>query len=155
MIFIAAIAVDQITKFIIIERHELVNLKMNPIKLIPDVFEITYHTNTGMGWGMFQGSNTLLFCCVTIILLGMIFMLIKLKPKSVIVMTSSALVIGGAVGNLIDRVNLGYVVDFLHLSLINFPIFNIADSCVSVGAVIFAVYIFITERKNADQPESA
>ena len=82
-----------------------------------------------------------------VIAAAVVYVAVK-RPKNALLMTALTFMVGGAVGNLIDRVRLGYVIDFFDFRLIHFPIFNIADCFVTIGAVIFAVYvIFFSDKK--------
>lgn len=137
-------ALDQIVKLIVAENLA----QVGTVALIRNVFHLTYCENTGAGFGIFADYTWLLsaltFCIVAA---AVIYVLFK-RPKSALLMTGLTFVVGGAIGNLIDRVRLGYVIDFLDFRLIHFPVFNIADCFVTVGAVIFAVYVlFFSDKK--------
>ena len=96
---------------------------------------------------MYKGGRWFFIITTVLILCGIVFMLIKYKPQQKLVKVSSALVMAGAVGNLIDRIYNGFVVDFIDFRVINYPVFNIADCCVVVGAVLFAVWVIFFEKK--------
>lgn len=117
--------------------------------LIPGVISIaTNHGNTGAAFGMFEG-KTLALIIVTIIMLVALFIYNHfVKNKSVFYCLSFSFVVGGAVGNLIDRCVLGYVRDFIYLDFWpSFPIFNIADSFLCIGCVMLAIYILFLQSK--------
>ncbi len=142
IIFIAAI--DQIVKLVAVKTL----FTIGTIPLIQNVFHFTYCENTGAGFGLFSDHTWLLaVLTLVIVAVALLYVLVK-KPESKLLLTAIMFMAGGAVGNLIDRVRLGYVVDFIDLRLIHFPIFNIADCFVTVGAILFAVYvIFYSDKK--------
>ena len=118
------------------------------IPLIEDVFHLTYVENTGAGFGVFADYTWLLTAMTLIIIIFVVSYVVVKKPKNRVLITALIFMMGGAVGNMIDRVRLGYVIDFFDFTLIDFPVFNVADCFITVGAVIFAVYvIFFSEKK--------
>ena len=80
-------------------------------------------------------------------IIGLIIFIIKDKNKHPFMMLSTSAVIAGGIGNLIDRVRLGYVIDYLDVKLFNFAIFNFADICVVLGAICLVIYILFIEKK--------
>ena len=117
---------DQLTKFFV----------LNNI-----IIQITYTTNTGAGFGILKNSTQLLIW-FSIIILGLIFCLYdELKNKTTRI--SAALIIGGTVGNLIDRIRFGYVIDFIDLKI--WPSFNIADTAITIGAVVLIIHLLKKE----------
>ena len=122
--------------------------------VIPGFLNLTYLTNTGAAFGMLAGQPTLwrqlFFVGVALVALVAIFFLHKrIASESRWYTVSLALIAGGAVGNLIDRVRLGSVVDFLdvYLTTHHWPAFNVADSAITVGVGIFLVVNFVQSRK--------
>lgn len=139
LIIIGVVALDQITKAL--ARHFLMALTSVPV--IPNVFHLTYIENTGAAFSLLAGRSALLIV-ITVVLIAVLCAWLYLLPKSrryLPLDTALALVIGGAVGNLIDRIVFGYVIDFFDFRLIGFAIFNVADVFVVVGCalVILAV----------------
>ena len=118
------------------------------IPVIEDVFHFTYHGNTGMAFGMFADNKALLIVLCAVILLILCIVIYKLKPKNWLAKISFGMVIGGAIGNVFDRIAYGFVIDFLDFCLINYPIFNVADCFVLVGTILLAIYIvfFVKEE---------
>ena len=96
--------------------------------------------NTGGIWGLFQGGNFLFILLTVIILLGILFYLRRIFAASKIVWVSFALVFGGGFGNLIDRIALGYVIDFIDFTF--WPAFNIADSAISIAIILLLFHEF-------------
>ena len=136
-----AVAADQLTKYLAV-------LYLKPIHSFPlwqDVFHLTYLENRGAAFGMLQNQRWL-FLVVTLLTVAIIVAYI-LYDKKMRVLTgiALALIAGGGVGNLIDRMATGAVVDFLDFTLINFAIFNVADICVCVGAGLFLLSYILEE----------
>ncbi len=142
-IFIIAI-LDQAAKFF--AAGLLSNVKTIP--LLEDVFHLTYVENTGAGFGVFSGYTWMLTTLTVIIILAVIIYMLVKKPKNPWLVTALTFMMGGAVGNVIDRIRIGYVIDFFEFAFIDFPVFNIADCFITVGAVIFAIYvIFLSDKE--------
>ncbi|MBE5881116.1 MAG: signal peptidase II [Lachnospiraceae bacterium] len=138
-IFAILVVLDQVTKMIAVE-----HLKDKPsIELIPGVFELQYLENRGAAFGMLQNGKVFFVFAAVVMLTAIVFVLIKApvsrkyRPWHVFLVMIAA----GGIGNMIDRLRLDYVVDFFYFSLINFPIFNVADIFVSVGTFLFVVFI--------------
>jgi len=116
----------------------------NGVVLIKDIFKLEYLENRGAAFGILQNKLILLALVTLLVIAGMIYYIIKYKPKSKFLRISFALIISGALGNLYDRLFYKYVVDFVLLhykEIYYFPTFNIADSLVVVGTVILAISI--------------
>ncbi len=115
------------------------------------VFHLTYVENRGAAFGMMQGAR-IFFIVATLIIIGAIFIFArKSKSNSKCLKLSLSLITAGAVGNLIDRIFRGYVVDFFDFCLIDYPVFNFADICVCIGAALLVIFvIFIEGRNNED-----
>ena len=136
IIIIILVLIDQLTKQMLINKN---------ICIIPNVLDLTYIQNSGAAFGI--GSNFFVMCSsIIIILLFMAYLYVdREKINNFFPYT---LVISGAVGNLIDRIIRGYVIDFIDISFLNFPCFNIADICVVVGIVVLIILISIKIIKN-------
>ncbi|MEE1043509.1 MAG: signal peptidase II [Clostridia bacterium] len=119
------------------------------VPVFKDVFHLTYHSNTGMAFGMLAGNKGLLICICAVVLLVIGIIIYKSKPQKIIEKLCYGMIIGGAVGNVFDRISYGFVIDFLDFRIINYPIFNVADCFVVVGAIMLCVYIlFFDKRKD-------
>lgn len=133
------ILADQLTKYIAV-----VHLKDKPaLPIISDVLELNYLENRGAAFGMLQNQK-IFFVFVAVIILAVIgYVLFKMpeKKKYAILHVLLVLIASGAVGNLIDRLRLDYVVDFISFVLIHFPIFNVADIYVTVATTILVVLL--------------
>ncbi len=116
----------------------------NGVVLIKDFFKLEYLENRGAAFGILQNKLILLALVTLLIISGMIYYIIKYKPKSKFLRISFAFIISGALGNLYDRVFYKYVVDFIlihYKEVYYFPTFNIADMLVVVGTAILAISI--------------
>ena len=138
---IFGIVLDQLTKLLAVSH--LAPIDTHPI--IEGVFHFTYHENTGMAFSLLSGEGQrwifILVSAITIVALSVYLFLGRAQNK--IYASSICLILSGGIGNMIDRLALGYVVDFIDVRLINFAVFNIADSLVTVGAgVLIAALIF-------------
>lgn len=139
LFFILLVILDQITKNLAV-----VYLKDKPAYVIWDgVFELHYLENSGAAFGMLQNQKVLFVTIAAFILLIIGYILIKLPRNRHYAMLEALLVLiaSGAVGNMVDRVQFNYVVDFFYFKLIDFPIFNVADIYVSVSCVLLAVLV--------------
>ena len=143
--FIAAVFVDQITKYLAV-----IFLKnKNPFVLIDGVFQLRYLENRGAAFGMMQNMQYLFIAgaIIIVVIFAFLYGRIPFQKKYLPLRICGILICAGAVGNMIDRVSQGYVVDFLYFNLINFPIFNVADCYVTVGAFLLVVLIFFYYRE--------
>ncbi len=113
--------------------------------LIQDVLHLTYLENRGAAFGMMQGKKWLLVWATAIVLLVLILAVMAGKIKGTFPLFSVCVIIGGGIGNLIDRVYRGYVIDYIHVKIINFAIFNFADICVTVGTAMLICYLLFHE----------
>ncbi|WP_081848685.1 signal peptidase II [Clostridium sp. KNHs205] len=133
---ILLIGFDQFTKYLVVQ-----NLQDNPFILIPKVFQLTYHENDGAVWGILSGRTIFLVLMAVILLSFMVFIYIKVPNEKRYNALHIILIFicAGAVGNLLDRILKGYVVDFLYFELIDFPIFNVADCYITISSVLLVL----------------
>lgn len=116
----------------------------NAITIINNFFDLEYLENRGAAFGIFQNKVAFLVIITSIVILAMIYFLFKNKNNSKLLKWSLYLVIAGAIGNLIDRVSLGFVVDFLkfhYKDVYYFPTFNMADTFVVIGTALLMLYV--------------
>ncbi len=140
VIVLSIIIFDQVTKYFVAG-----NLALHkPIEIIKGFFYITYAKNTGAAWSILEGNTFFLTFISFIVSAAMVYWLFKNKNEGKLVRISVLLMLGGAIGNLIDRALLGYVIDFLDFYIFgyDFPIFNIADSslCIGVGLLLLSTF---------------
>lgn len=140
------IAIDQITKYL---AYTLL-MPIGQVHIIEGLFSLTYVENRGAAFGILQGARWFFIVSTMTILIG-IFLYCRNLPKGKpfnYIRISMLFITAGAIGNLIDRVLLGYVIDFLHITFINFPVFNIADIYVVMGTISYSILlIFFDEAK--------
>lgn len=138
---ILLIAFDQITKYLILSNFKL----GESLLIIDNFFSITSHRNRGAAWGILEDSRLFFIVITSIFLIGLLIYLLKNKDNLVFLdKLTFSLIIGGAIGNFIDRIKTGEVVDFLDFKIFNynFPIFNIADICICIGVFLLAIKIY-------------
>ncbi len=137
--FVILIIFDQWTKALAVAH--LMNQK--PLVLIPGVFQLHYLENRGAAFGMLQGQRLFFVVIAVLVLAAITYIYFKLPWQKHFhyLRAVGIFVAAGAVGNLIDRVSLGYVVDFFYFELINFPIFNVADIYVTCATFVLAFLI--------------
>ncbi len=145
------IVADQLTKRLAVSRLK----DGSPFVLWDGVFELRYLENRGMAFGIFQNQRWI-FVAMTVVVLAAVLLLYfrKIPPERRYFMLNliAVLFFAGAVGNLIDRVRCGYVVDFFYFRLIDFPIFNMADIYVTVGAfLLILLSIFYYKEEDFDR----
>lgn len=143
--FIILVLADQWTK-----KMAVLRLKdQDPIVLIKNVFELYYLENRGAAFGIFQGKRFafLIITVVILLVLAYCFWNIPYTAKYTSLRCIIVLIGAGAVGNFIDRMSNGYVVDFFYFKLINFPVFNVADIYVTLSAVFLAILLLFKYKE--------
>ena len=142
LIMVGIVALDQITKILVVENIPL----HTSVEVIPNIFRFTYIKNDGAAFGMLDNARWVFMIFSSIAIIGVLGYLFIKKPKSKLLCISLAFVVGGGVGNMIDRFRLGYVIDFLDFCA--FPklwmwTFNVADSFVVVGAGMLMLWMVL------------
>lgn len=138
------IVLDQWTKAIVRMNLEFGDV-WSPFEWLTPYARIVHWYNTGVAFGMFQDRNLLFSILVFLISLSILIFYPKLTEDDWFLRIALSLQLGGSVGNLIDRLTVGHVTDFISVG--NFPVFNIADSCITVGAIIMIIGLWVEERK--------
>lgn len=153
-IILAVICFDQATKFWIMQNFVLHESRV----VLPDLFNLTYLTNNGAAFSILAGQPALwrqIFfigaACAALVFIGIAQR--SFGRRSHMYSVSLALIAGGAIGNLIDRIRLGFVVDFLDLYIgrYHWPAFNIADSAITVGVTLFIIHNLLFDRQRPEQ----
>jgi signal peptidase II len=136
---------DQITKLMISRGFE----PGQSVSIIGDTIRITFVTNTGAAFGMMRGGSTILLVFSVAVIIGVTIWLLRLKDPPAAKKVALALILGGALGNLVDRARLGRVVDFIDIGYgsIRWPAFNVADTSITAGALLLALAIFLEGRR--------
>lgn len=146
----AIVAADQFTKWLVTSNLGLGEI-WSPWDWLTPFARIVHWKNTGVAFGMLQGMNTVFIILGLLVSLGIIYYYPSIPRKDWLIRLALSMELGGAVGNLIDRFNHGYVVDFVSVG--DFPVFNVADSCITVGVFVLLLGVWIQEKnqKKADQ----
>lgn len=140
MTFIIAavsIAADQLIKILVIN-----NLKpVKSVTVIENLLNFTYVENKGMAFGMLANQRWVFIALTSAVIVALAVAVFKLKKQGTMFYISAALLIGGGIGNMIDRLLYGYVVDYISLSFFP-PVCNFADYCVTAGVIMLLIYLF-------------
>jgi signal peptidase II len=148
----AFVVLDQISKWLVVEFLKPVG----SVTLIPNFLRLTYLENRGAAFGSFSEQRWVFMVFSTVAIVAVIVYLLRFAENNRLLRWTLALIVGGGVGNMIDRVALGYVVDFIDFCGIWSYIFNVADSCVCIGAGMMVLYCILSMRDEAEkQKESA
>ncbi|MBR4592162.1 MAG: signal peptidase II [Elusimicrobiaceae bacterium] len=143
LVVLGVLILDQVSKWLAQSF-----LMQNPVKLLP-FFHLHYVENTGAAFGMMQGGNWLL----VFVMLGIIgYLLVSWKElcaQGKLVKWGCALILAGALGNLYDRIRLGYVIDFLDFLV--WPVFNVADSAITIGGCLFVISLLLYRNKKQEE----
>lgn len=145
IIITAVITLDRITKALAVSHLSTIDT----YPLINGVLHLTYTENTGAAFSIFKGKASYLAIFSVAVVAVIIFLFIfqiKKNKSCILYLSSIAMIIGGAIGNMIDRFKLGYVVDFVDFRLINFAIFNVADVFLTVGTIILCLCLLFDKR---------
>lgn len=153
MIYILAailiIVIDQITKILTTNFFRIGEVK----NIIPGFLSFTYIKNEGAAFGILQGARIFFLIITVVIFFGVIGYIIKNHPHSRLEKWALCSMAGGAAGNFIDRLFLGYVRDFILLDFMDFPVFNIADCFVCIGAGLYILYAFSDMFKKKEETD--
>jgi len=151
IIAVLIIAGDQLLKFLVVN-----TLKTgDPVTVLGGLVKFLYCENKGMAFGMLQNQRWIFIVFTLIVLVAVVAYMFKAKPKSKFLLVTLGFILGGGIGNLIDRIFLGYVVDYIQLSFFS-PICNFADYCITAGTVMLVIYIlFFTQANEAKRIKRA
>lgn len=153
-VIVLLVAADYLIKWIVVSNMQL----GESIPAIKGLLNWTYITNDGASWGILSGKTWFLIAVTTLLIAAIIVYVCSGKMKNKLGLSSLVLVAAGGIGNLIDRVfNNGKVVDYIDVSpLFDFPVFNLADCCVTVGGVLFCIYVlfFYDDKKKDNEKEN-
>ncbi len=142
VLIIVGVLLDQLTKYLVVANLEL----HESVDIIPEIFRFTYIQNDGAAFGSLDDARWVFMVLSTVAILGiLVYMFIK-KPQDKLLLSSLILITSGGIGNMIDRVALGYVIDFIDFCA--FPkiwmwVFNVADSFVCIGAGLLMLWLIL------------
>ncbi len=152
LVALLAVVLDQISKAVVVE-------KLKPVAqadFIPGFIDFRYVENTGAAFGMMQGYRWLFISLSTAAIIGIsVFLVLSRNKIHALTGLGLSMIVGGGIGNQIDRIINGYVVDFIEFQFVDFAVFNVADSFVTVGAVIVIICaLFIDKDLFADRKKN-
>jgi signal peptidase II len=155
---LAVLFLDQWSKGLVTRTMEVHQSKM----VVPDLFDLTYVRNTGAAFGLFASVDSSLKAILLNSIAVIVFLIVsayalRSSHKSIRLQVGLALILGGAVGNLLDRVRFGYVVDFLDFAISghHWPAFNVADSAICIGVALLFLDMLGSEDEPAGRPDPA
>lgn len=151
---LAVIVLDQLTKFWVVQYFRVPGLRP-PIPILGQVLELLYIQNTGVAFSLLEGQSVMfLFIAVAIVVIAVLYWRMR-DTGSLVLKATFGLILGGAIGNLVDRFTRAYVVDFIHFQIpgrFDWPVFNVADSAISVGVVLLAFLLWRGTPRDASVP---
>ncbi len=150
------VILDQVIKYFVV-----IQLKpVSAVTAIPHILDLVYVENRGVAFGMFSDLRWLFVVITGVVIVAFTILLIKNAKSSKLFSLSAALIIGGGIGNLVDRIVRGYVIDYLRLSFFP-PVCNFADYCITAGTVLLVIYLLfysdlgndikLEKNKNCDE----
>ena len=144
LIALLIILVDQITKWLVVKYMTL----GESITVVENLLYITSHRNRGAAWGILQGQMWFFYIVTTIVIIGIVYYIRKFSADK-LTGISLGLILGGAIGNFIDRIFRNEVVDFVHTYIFSysFPVFNVADSALCIGVGLMVIAMFLEEKR--------
>lgn len=143
-IVLGVIIIDQLSKYIVLSNMT----QLQSIPIIPQVFHLTYIQNPGAAFGVLAHRTSFFIVITILMIIGISIFYFRIERQNYFLRVGLALQVGGAVGNLIDRVRLGKVVDFLDFRV--WPIFNLADSAIVIGVALICWEIIKSEKKEKE-----
>ncbi len=138
---------DQLTKYFVVTNIG----GSDTVPAIPGLIDFVNVQNTGAAFSILSNNIELLSVISSIFCIGVVVYMVTQRPKHKLLITSLGLLFGGAAGNVIDRIFRGYVVDFIETTFIRFPVFNIADVAITIGAVLLVIYILFFDKKEMER----
>lgn len=147
IISLVIVITDQGLKYYIANNYSLGEVH----QVIPGILSFNYVQNNGAAWNVLAGQMWL-FYIISLLAIGVcLYFLFRKQKHNPIFDIGLAFVLGGIIGNFIDRLHLKYVIDMLQLDFINFNIFNIADSAITIGVILIFIYLIFIEKENSNE----
>ena len=141
------VGIDQIVKY-----WTVANFAVNEGQdFIPGILSFFYIQNDGAAWGIFSGQMWLFYIITVAVVAVLVYMLHKEAKGAPLLAIGLSFMIAGALGNFIDRLHLNYVIDMFRLEFVDFPIFNVADVCLTIGVIMMIVYMIITPEDQLEK----
>lgn len=143
VVSIILVIIDQLTKYLTVQNIDLYEV----VEVIPNIVSFTYIQNTGAAFSILEGQMWFFYIVTIVVVAGLIYYMYTEAKEDKLLGFLLSLILAGAIGNFIDRLFLQYVVDMIKLEFIDFAIFNVADSYLSVGVILLLIYTLYDERK--------
>jgi len=146
-LFIVALLIvvlDQLTKWLVVTNIPYGG-SWSPWEWLSPYARIVHWSNTGVAFGMLQGMNPVFIGLAILVSGAIIYYYQQIDKKDWLIRLALIMELGGAIGNLIDRIRYGHVIDFISIG--RFPVFNIADSCITVGVVVLLIGVWVQEKR--------
>lgn len=140
IIALLVIGIDQLVKW-----WTVTNIGLGETIFENPILSLTYVKNEGAAWNILEGKMWFFYIITTMICVVLVIALFKYRAESKWLTIGLSLILGGAIGNFIDRLRLSYVVDTFQIEFFNFPIFNVADVALTIGVVCVFIYIILDE----------
>lgn len=140
LIAAAIVVLDQVLKNVLVKA-----LADGPITIIDNFLYLHYVENYGIAFGMLRNKTLFLIIASIIISITVLFFIYRFRNKSIAVTVCLSLILGGAIGNLIDRIRIGYVIDYISFTIFP-PVFNLADSAIVVGSILLSIVILLDKN---------
>ena len=144
LIIAVSVLTDRLSKFFAVKY--LKDTSLFNYDIIKGVFSLTYHENRGAAFGMLSDSRWIFMSVSSAAIIAILAYILLANKSSVFLTVSLSMIAGGGIGNMIDRISQGYVIDFLYFRLIDFPVFNAADISVTVGAALIIIYLLLPDK---------
>lgn len=146
----ALVIIDQLTKYLTVQNIDLYEI----VEVIPNVVSLTYIRNTGAAFSILEGQMWLFYIVTIVVVAVLLYYMYTEARDNKVLGTLLAVVLAGAIGNFIDRLFLQYVIDMIKLEFIDFAIFNVADSYLTVGVILLVLYTIyeetVADKKNKE-----
>lgn len=151
LVIIFVIVADQVSKEIVVSKLEL----GDNVGFIPHILSFSRRENTGMAWGLLSDHRWVFLVVSSVAIIAYCVFFFRLKKPHWLFSVATGFIVGGGIGNMIDRVfrpgsnGVNAVVDFLKFEFIDFPVFNVADSFITIGVAVLLVYFFFFDKKQS------
>lgn len=138
------VVLDQLTKWLVVTNIPYGG-SWSPWEWLSPYARIVHWSNTGVAFGMLQGMNPVFIGLAILVSGAIIYYYQQIDKKDWLIRLALMMELGGAIGNLIDRIQYGHVIDFISIG--RFPVFNVADSCITVGVVVLLIGVWVQEKR--------
>lgn len=145
IIAVLIVAVDQLSKWLVVKNISI----GDSFTVIPGLIDFTYVKNTGAAFSILSNATWILSLVSIAFCIGIAIWFFRKRPQHKLLCICICMLFAGALGNAMDRVMLGYVVDFIETTFISFPVFNVADISITVGAVLLVIYEMFFDKEES------